>query len=204
MQGRRAHLYRAVICAVTISIHSTNAQDRFLRRAPSYLVVIALLLITAHRLPAPISEESTPTPPPEQSAKQKRKPLSKPKPKPEASESATNPAKQQRTSKQSRFAGVWVGTMPTFPMGPAAVVLTVDSTETTMAMNWRGSTVTVKAQRNGDTLQATSPEGIYTNTWSLTPQPDGTTARVRMQAFMNDFNAVFHRTAESSAAKIAR
>jgi len=37
-----------------------------LRRAPCYLVVVALLLLTAHRLPAPISEESTPTPLPEQ------------------------------------------------------------------------------------------------------------------------------------------
>ena len=168
-------------------------------------VVAGLLTVSVHRLPAPISEESSPTPQSEQSTKSKSKPLPKPKPKPGASESATNSVKQQRTPKQSRFAGIWVGTMPTFPMGPAAVVLTVDSTETTMAMTWRGSTVTVKAQRNGDMLQATSPEGIYTNTWSLTPQPDGVTARVRMQAFMNDFSAVFHRTvAESSAGKTAR
>lgn len=175
-----------------------------MNRARVVLVILALVLVGAHHLPAPISEESSPSPPQERSTKSKPKLLPKPKPKAETSESATNSVKQ-RTPKQSRFAGIWVGTMPTFPMGPAAVVLTVDSTETTMAMTWRGSTVTVKAQRNGDTLQATSPEGIYTNTWSLTPEPDGVTARVRMQAFMNDFSAVFHRTvAESSSTKTPR
>lgn len=175
-----------------------------LRRTVCYLFVAAWLLITAHRLPAPISEESTPASPPEQSAKPKTKPLPKPKQKSEAGESAMSAARQQPSSKRSRFADTWVGTMQTFPWDPRQFVLTVDSTETTMAMTWRGSTVAVKAQRNGDTLQATSPEGIYTNTWSLTPQPDGATARVRMQAFMNDFTAVFHRAAESGATTTAR
>lgn len=164
-------------------------------------LVLALLLVTAHRLPAPIQEiPESPTPAPEQSAKPRPKPLPKRKPKSDANESATKPVRQQPSSKQSRFAGSWAGTMETFPMGPAAVVLTVNSTETTMAMTWRGSTVTAKTQRNGDTLQATSPEGIYTNTWSLTPQPDGATARVRMQAFMNDFTAVFQKQAGSETA----
>ena len=186
-------------------IGTTFQAMKLLNKGIRSSLIAGLLVISAHRLPAPISEESTPTPALEQSAKPKTKPLPKPKPKSEPTESATNPVRQQRSSKQSRFGGTWVGTMPTFPMGPAAVVLTVDSTETTMAMTWRGSTVTVEAQRNGGTLQATSPEGIYTNTWSLTPQPDGTTARVRMQAFMNDFTAVFHRTiAESSSVKTAR
>jgi hypothetical protein len=173
-----------------------------------FCLVCWLLFITAHRLPAPITEES-PTPTTEHPAKSKAKRTAKSKT--SGAESESYPNTQSRAAAKpaptpnKRFAGTWVGTMQTFPMGPAAVVLTVDSTETTMAMTWRGSTVTVKAQRNGDTLQATSPEGIYTNTWSLTPQPDGATARVRMQAFMNDFTAVFHRTvAESNSAKAAR
>jgi len=171
-------------------------------------LICCVLLITAQRLPAPISEES-PTPAPEHLAKSKAKRTAKSKTSGAESESSSNTqsraAAKPAPTPNKRFAGTWVGTMQTFPMGPAAVVLTVDSTETTMAMTWRGSTVTVKATRNGDTLQATSPEGIYTNTWSLTPQPDGATARVRMQAFMNDFTAVFHRTvAESSSAKAAR
>jgi cytoskeletal protein RodZ len=192
MQRGRTCLYRAVVRAMKMSI---------LHRAFCFLIASSFLILV-DRLPAPIVEETTPKPASEQSAKAKSKSSPKLKPKSEAS---TNPVRQQASSKQSRFAGTWVGTMQTFPMGPAAVVLTVDSTETTMAMTWRGSTVTVKAQRNGDTLQATSPEGIYTNTWSLTPQPDGTTARVRMQAFLNDFTAVFHRTvATTHAANPAR
>lgn len=202
-----------------------------LRRAPSYVVVSALLLITAHRLPAPISEESTPTPPLEQSAKPKTKPQPKSKPKSEVSESATNPAKQQRTSKQSRFAGNWVGTMPTIPWGNLESVITIDSTETNMAVSWyeaddaangkthdhfkpspsnaRGHAAAkpafARARFDGNTLTAAFPAPLLgTSTWSITPEPDGVTARVRMQAFMNDFNALFHRTAESSAAKTAR
>src|ERR1700736_1183592 len=224
MQGRWAQLYCAVVFAVKMSIYRTGAL--------SSTLVAALLLIAPHRLPAPISEESTPTPPPEQTAKQKLKPLSKPKPKPEASESATNSIKQQRTSKQSRFAGNWVGTMPTIPWGNLESVVTIDSTETNMAVSWyeaadagnakthdhfkpsptsaRGHVAAkpafAKARLDGNTLTAAFPAPLLgTSTWSITPEPDGVTARVRMQAFMNDFHAVFHRTlAESNSGKAAR
>jgi hypothetical protein len=201
-----------------------------MNRARVALVTVALALVGAHHLPAPISEESSPTPPQEQSAKPKRKPL--PKPKAEASESATNSVKQQRTSKQSRFAGNWVGTMPTIPWGNLESVVTIDSTETNMAVSWyeaadagnakthdhfkpsptsaRGHAADkpafAKARLAGDTLTASFPAPLLgTSTWSITPQADGATARVRMQAFMNDFSAVFHRTlAGSSSAKAAR
>jgi hypothetical protein len=211
MQCWRAHLHRAVICAVKMSIYHTGAL--------SSVLVAAFLLITAHRLPAPISEESAPTPAPTQSAKPKT--LVKPKPKSEASESATSPVRQQRTSKQSRFAGNWVGTMPTIPWGNLESVVTIDSTETNMAVSWydaadagnakthdhfkpsppnaRGHAADkpafAKARLDGDTLTASFPAPLLgTSTWSITPQADGATARVRMQAFMNDFSAVFHRT----------
>ncbi len=96
--------------------------------------------------------------------------------------------------------------MQTIPWGNWAVVLTVDPNEATITSEINGGKPEVKkAQRNGDMLQATFPAGLTVITWSLTPQPDGATARVRMQAFMNDFTAVFHRTvAESSSAKTAR
>jgi hypothetical protein len=209
----------------------------FLRSAMKTLartaLVIFLLAVTAHRLPAPIQEvPESPTPVPEQSAKPKPKPKPLPKPKSEASESATNPVRQEPSTKPSRFAGTWVGTMPTIPWGNLESVLTVDSTETSMAVSWyeadepgdakthkyfkaapasaRGHAAAkpafAKAQLNGDTLAVTFPAALLgTSKWSIIPQPDGTTARVRMQAFMNDFTAVFHRTvSESSAAKPAR
>jgi len=173
-----------------------------LNRTFRLLLAALFFLVSAHRSPAPIQEVlESPTPPPQQSARAKPKSSSKPK----ANASVTNLVRQQPSPKQSLFAGSWIGTMQTFPKGPEKVTLTVDSTETTMAMTWRGGTVSGKAERKGNTLQATSHEGIYTNTWSLTPQPDGATARVRMQAFMNDFTAIFHRTVtEPSLIKPAR
>ena len=169
------------------------------------LMVAGLLTVSVHRLPAPISEESTPTLPPEQSAKSKPKSPPKLKPRSDASEPAPNPARQQPSSKQSRFAGSWVGTMQTFPWGNWAIMLTVDANESTMTEQINGEKPEVRpARRNGEMLQARFPAGFTTITWSLTPQPDGTTANVRFEAFMNDFNAVFQRTAESSAAKTAR
>src|SRR5437773_10396615 len=56
---------------------------------------LAILLIMAHRLPAPILEEETPTPAPEQSATLKPKPTLKPK---IATESFEDSAKQQTAS----------------------------------------------------------------------------------------------------------
>jgi hypothetical protein len=187
-----------------------------LRRTFSFSLVAALLLITAHRLPAPISETpESPTPAPEQSEKPKPKRTTKPKPKPEASESATNPARQQPSSKQSRFAGVWAGTMSTIPYGSLPAVVTVDPTETAMAVSWYdaadsgtkthekfkpapGSAAVkvafARAKLNGDTLTASYPAPLLgTSTWSLTPQPGGRTARARMQAFFNDFTAIFQK-----------
>jgi hypothetical protein len=211
-----------------MSIHSANAQDRFLRRTFPLLLVAALFFATAHRLPAPISETpESPTPAPEQLAKSKLKRTTRTKAKSEASEPATNPARQRPSSKQSRFAGTWAGTMPTIPYGNLPAVLTVDPTETAMAVSWydaadSGATKTherfkpaagnaavktafAKAKLNGDTLTASFPAPLLgTSTWSLTPQPGAGTARVRMQAFFNDFTSVFHRSAESRGTKTAR
>lgn len=160
------------------------------------LLVTTFLLITTPRLPAPIQEvpeSPTPAPTVAPTVKPKAKASPKMKPKSEASESATNPARQQPSPKQSRFAGKWVGTMPEVPWGNVATELIVDETGTTMQWQESGKQKgTEKARLSGDTLQATFKVGVAA-TWSLTPQPDGATARVRLQAFMNDQTAVFHR-----------
>lgn len=172
-----------------------------LRRTFCFSLIAVLFFLTAHRLPAPIQEESpTPAPTEQATAKPKPKRTTKPKPKAEASESATNPVKVQPSLKQSRFAGTWVGTIPAFPTGPQATVLTVDPRETTMQHTWTDhppSRVST-AEINGQTIQATFPNGVATYTFSLTPESDGTTARARLQAFMNDNTAVFRRVSESS------
>lgn len=182
------------------------------------LIASLALAITAPRLPAPISEES-PTPAPEQTAK--------PKPK-RVVESQTNRATTSSPAvstpapaRAKKFAGSWVGTMPTIPWGNLPSVVTVDPTETAMAMSWydadepgnpkiyrhfkpapaseRGHVAAkpafAAARLDGDTLTATfSAPLLGSSAWSITPQPGGNTARVRMQAFMNNFTAVFQRT----------
>jgi hypothetical protein len=171
-------------------------------------VTAVLLLIAAHRLPAPIQEiPESPTPAPEQSAKPKVKRANKSKPKSEASES-TSSVKVHPSSKQSRFAGTWTGTMQTFPAGNQTTILTIDPSETNMTVVWFGKRAVAKAALDGDTLRATFPPPPFqpqSHTWSLTPQPDGVTARIHFQCFMNDFTAVFRRaTAEPTDTKRAR
>jgi hypothetical protein len=189
------------------------------------LVIAALLLVTAHRLPAPISETpESPTPAPapaaEQSEKAKPKRTTKPKVKSEGNEPAANPARQQPSAKQSRFAGVWVGTMSTIPYGSLPAVVTIDPTETAMAVSWYDAadssatkthekftpaagnaavkTAFARAKLSGNTLTASFPAPMLgTSTWSITPEPGGRTARARMQAFFNDFSAVFQKQSGS-------
>jgi hypothetical protein len=84
--------------------------------------------------------------------------------------------------------------MQTIPWGNWAVELTVDSNEATMTSEINGERPEVKKTRhNGDSIQAVFPAGFTAITWTITPQPRGATALVRMQAFMNDFTSVFHR-----------
>jgi hypothetical protein len=90
--------------------------------------------------------------------------------------------------------------MPETPGGNVATELVVDQTETTM--DWQESGKQkgrAKAKLSGNTLQASFPAGITTATWSITPQPDGATALVRLQAFMNDQTASFHRAVATSS-----
>ena len=197
------------------------------KEARILFAVAVLLLVVPQRLPAPIVEEEKATPAPEEQAKPKAKHSKKTK-----SDESQAPARQQVSPKQSRFAGDWAGTMPTVPWGNLPSVVTVDSTETTMAVSWyeagepgpaktyqhfkpapaseRAHAATkpafAKARLEADTLTASFPAPLLgSSTWSITPQPDGATARVRMRAFMNDFTAVFHRTVtNSSSAKPTR
>jgi hypothetical protein len=174
------------------------------------ILVIVLLIVSASRLPAPISEipeSPTPAPTVAPTAKPKPKSLPKPKQKSEASESATNPARQKPSPKQSRFAGTWGGIMPEVPWGDVPTELIVDQNESTMEWREAGKPKTALAAKtilNGDTLSARFLVGMTTAVWYISPKSDGVTANVRLTAFMNDQTAVFHRTASESTAKSAR
>ena len=182
-----------------------------------FLILLSILLM-ADRSPAPIVEEN-PTPAPEQTGKPKTKRAVESQPNRATTSSHAESAPASARSK--KFAGSWVGTMPTIPWGNLPSVVTVDSTETAMAMSWydadepgnpkryrhfkpapaseRGHVPAkpafATARLDGDTLTASfSAPLLGSSTWSITPQPGGTTALVRMQAFMNNFTAVFQRT----------
>lgn len=174
-----------------------------MKQTLTLLFAFALLLITAHRLPAPIQETpESPTPALEQSAKPRHAKSNVAPSKADGSEKTPAQKAVPRSSPpRSKFAGTWVGTMQTFPWGNWAIVLTVDANEATMTEKINDEKPEVRpARRNGEMLQARFPAGFTTITWSLTPQPDGTTANVHFAAFMNDFSAVFHRTANAPPA----
>jgi hypothetical protein len=85
--------------------------------------------------------------------------------------------------------------MPEIPWGNVDTELTVDDSETTM--QWRDKIgakgLTAKTTLNGSTLSARFTVGLTTAVWYITPAADGTTADIRMTAFMNDDHAVFRR-----------
>ncbi len=175
------------------------------------LLVSVLLLMATQRLPAPIqeiSESPTPAPTVAPTAKPKSKSSPKPKPKSETGESATNSVRQQSSSKQNRFTGTWVGTMPEVPWGNVATELVVDQAEATMVWQESGKPKTALAAKttlSGDTLSARFPTGMTTAVWYISPRSDGVTANVRLTAFMNDQTAVFRRSVvQSSAVKPAK
>lgn len=150
------------------------------------LFVAGLVLVTTHRLPAPIQEvPESPTPAPEQRTK---KAESKPK-------AAKSDPTTKATPERKRFAGTWSGIMPEVPWGNVSTELTVDQNETTMQWRDSGKTtaLSAKATLTGNTLSARFPTGLTTAVWSISPSPDGATANVRLTAFMNDQTAVFQR-----------
>ena len=186
-----------------------------MNRGAIFLILSPLvMLLTTHRLPAPISEESTPTPPPEQPTKSKPKPVAQStatatpsvtqsiKRKSRHAENvndATQNAKPiqlpkpQASPSQSAFDGIWKGSINLVP-----------------ARNWHGTgrligtfnieldvagdgTSVIEHCRNASVPKRSERDG-KTIRWqsdifkdvscSLTPDPDGKRALVM---FRNDF-----------------
>jgi len=164
-----------------------------MRATARFCFVCIFLFAATYRLPAPIVEEEKPTP----------APAAKPRPK-RTAETKSNRAAQTSTTKSTptpvpskKFAGTWSGIMPEVPWGNIQTELIVDPTETTM--EWRDSLSskhgTAKATLAGETLSALFP-GWPRPVWSITPDPGGKTAHVRLQAFMNDDHSVFRRVSQ--------
>jgi len=169
-------------------------------KASRLSLVVAALLITTHRLPAPIVEEQKPTPAPSQSETPKRKHSTRSTSSSEQQSSKQTESKPKATpmpAPAKKFAGKWSGIMPEVPWGDVQTELIVDPSET--QIEWQEKGVhkgTAKAQLNGNTLSARIPIGFTTAVWYITPNADGTMANIRMTAFANDDHAVFRRTSK--------
>ncbi|MEY2489172.1 MAG: hypothetical protein QOC70_1114 [Verrucomicrobiota bacterium] len=141
-----------------------------------FCLTAALLIGTAHRAPAPISEIETSTPAPKPKAKRTIKPKAS-----ESSERSTkrqtpSPQPQKRpTPNQTPFAGTWVGTTSVGDQGNVVYTLTV---------NADGSTVTENTSAWGSKIHPAKWDGVtlkwpsYFCHWTLTPSADGQTAQV--------------------------
>lgn len=166
-----------------------------------FAIAIAILVTSAHRLPAPIQEvPESPTPAPEQSTKTKPRRIITLKNAGKSSESSTKrptsspQPKSQSTPTQPRFAGTWAGIINCGILGNIEHTLVVDSTQTSMKV-WQTQNPAEHSSGSphitGDTIIADHGWG---RVWSVTPYADGQTARVRFQAFLLDSSAVFRRT----------
>jgi hypothetical protein len=168
------------------------------RRTLALLLALALLLITAHRLPAPIQEiPESPTPALDESGKPKPKRTIKPK---GTSESPENSAKRKPASPSSqleqhpKFAGTWRGTLPFGLAGDLHLTLVInnDGTSVTESGGLVG-TVNFRATNDGKTVSWRS--GIVKEiAWALTPNPDGQTALLAAKSpYIGSPSAVFRK-----------
>jgi hypothetical protein len=172
------------------------------RRWPRLALIALLFFITAHRLPAPISEvPENPTPAPEQASKPKWKRSVKTKPR--ATSSDNESAKAPVSLGPGRFAGNWSGTISQGIWGNAkvALVINADGSSVKMTAGERPATV------NGNVI--TWKSGLFNEiAWTLTPQGNGTTALVTSKSGLGvNGTATFSRTqnpvASSSTTKPA-
>jgi hypothetical protein len=153
-----------------------------LGRTSRLLLVAALLLITAHRLPAPIQEvPENPTPALEQSAKPKPKRTTKPKVAADKAESSVSVPQRARTAahtatpNQNRFDGTWIGTLNNLPFA--------GNVEFTLMVTGNGMSVIEKSANFGtNTFQVNCDSNTMSwvtgSSWTLTPNPDSQTALV--------------------------
>lgn len=152
-----------------------------MRRTLGTAFVVALLLTGTHRLPAPIVEsEEKPTPAAEESAKPKVKRTSRPKS--SNSDSSENSGKQQArapsaapTPPENPFEGTWVGTLNNLPFA--------GNVQFTLGVTASGTAVTEKSVNFGThnfqvNCDGTTMKWETGSSWTLTPNPDRSTALV--------------------------
>jgi len=165
------------------------------------LLGIAVLLITIHRLPAPISEIAetpTPTPPPAESANRQLPPGGNWR-NPESGISASpqlgpkpTPLTQTTQQRPAHFAGTWTGKMKLRIAGEVQFILTVnpDATSLTQKSKAFGEHTHVTSYTAQTLSWKAGPKNEIA--WTLTPNRDGQTASVTASSEING-GAIFYR-----------
>jgi hypothetical protein len=177
----------------TLATSRKSNRMKFIR----LVAVTTALLISAHRLPAPIQEvPESPTPAPSTAT-----PKSSPNARPSASVKArVKPQSTVVAPASARhagpYAGIWRGVITCSFWGNIEHRIVVDDTQKTMTVSRIGSGAggangTAPASIGADGLTAQLP-GLN-GTWSLRPNPDGKTAQVKLTGFMLGSSAVFSR-----------
>ena len=175
-------------------------------RATQLFVTAALLLVFAHRLPAPIQETpESPTPAPKQSAKPKRtnkvkatseNPEGLPRWKTPAESAKPTARSEPNQHKLNPYAGAWRGVINCSIWGDLEHLIVIDDAQKTMTVSKTssgagGANGSAPTFVGADGLTATLP-GLN-GTWALKPNSDGKTARVRLTGFMLNSSAIFYR-----------
>jgi hypothetical protein len=168
-------------------------------------LITALLLATAHRLPAPIQEiPENPTPAPQESVSQ-RKPKHSAKSKPNAEQREASNKRHESTQvtqikagrpeNKSRCGGVWLGVLNFGILGNADETLTIDPTGTVVVEKNQFGSATHPATWDGATVRFQSG-ALNEIAFTLAPNVDGQTAVVTATSlFMSNPGAAFRKIA---------
>jgi hypothetical protein len=150
-----------------------------MKRTLALLLTVALLLITTHRLPAPISEipeSPTPAPTVAQTPPPKKSP---PKPK-------------SKPSGATRFAGTWTGRITIDKFPDADVTLVISTEGTSVAQNSKAGVWTRPLTYDGKLLSwQTGPTNKVA--WTLTLNPNEQSALVTRTWSGIQSRAIFKR-----------
>ncbi len=166
-------------------------------RTVARICLICLLLMTAHRLPAPIVEEEKPTPAPEQSEapKQKHSAKSKTTLEEEAvvkTERRAKPAPPPAMQGPSRFAGTWKGKINQGVLGHVQTTFVVDPTATSIELSHNLGGGKRPLTANGNTISRKT--GVVGEVaWTLSPNSDGQTAQITMKGLLLNDTTTFRR-----------
>jgi hypothetical protein len=165
-----------------------------MKRTLNLPLAIALFLMTAHRLPAPIQEiperpsptpsvASTPAVAPAPAVEQAKKPLSKPK---------------SKSSGAARFAGTWIGRITADKAGDVDVTLIISAEGTSVNGSSKAGIWTRPLTYDGKQL---SWQAGRTNkvAWTFTPNPDEQTALVTRTWSGIRSRAIFKRVHSAEA-----